>query len=278
MRALEQRTVFSTQRPFDIQKGQLLHRERIRSPKKSIDNDEPYSCTHNVRSVKLELLRQARQAEIKQQNAHLANRIYKIMASPGGLHTHLHAPVPQLHSTNYSQRVRDAMRIHNDNMTLARKLESVEPHYTSVAQYSPRAGAKPQASAAMNADRYARQLECLNFLAQKNPLPSHHKTVYSGTQVSQQANLIFEYAKLQGSVYIDVKVYHGAGLEFDESALAAEIGERNEGRNTSSKPQSSPLPPSNSKPSSGGGMGRGGRHLVSTINSTQVTGDDAIDL
>ncbi|RYG98031.1 hypothetical protein EON65_51975, partial [archaeon] len=194
-----------------IQKGQQLHRERIRSPKKSIDNSEPFSCTHNAQSIKLELIRQTRQAEIKQQNAHLANRIYKIMASPGGLHPQLHAPLPQLHSTNYSMRVRDALRIHNDNMTLARRLETVEPHYSAVAQYSPRGGAKPSVEGSAgtgSVDRYARQLDCLSFLVQKNPHPAHNKTIYSGTHASQQATLILEYAKLQGSVYIDVKVYH----------------------------------------------------------------------
>eukprot|EP01040_Poterioochromonas_malhamensis_P012485 gene12485-13662_t len=133
MRAIEMKTLFAGVN-YDAERNYQLHRKRLKEIKKSVDNDLPSSYEIRSKSPNKRSLgnKQAVKERIYRDNFFLAKRIFDIMEGESPLseminntkHLDNHPG-----TMNFKVRLEEAQRIHYENMLLASRLNSVEPHY-----------------------------------------------------------------------------------------------------------------------------------------------------
>ena len=185
------------------------------------------------------------QDEITRHNFHLARRIFDIMDSPGII-TQNAAPVPHPGTINFRTRLAEAQRIHEANMILAARLDSIQAHYAKanltvvkpVRKVSPgrkRLSQKPNTAPSPKAYNKAlvTKLTALQTSAQL-PKPGGVKTIKQrSSRVThlndickncKPQNVILEYTKVQGARVVDVAVikepfvdnYAVLGIDIDD--------------------------------------------------------------
>lgn len=147
MKALEMRSIFSTG-TYNASKERKAHIKRMENVVSNIDNTMPNSYIHKHDSgMKKKLARQAVLNKVYKENVQLANRILTIMnrqssVSEDGTIVVGDPSSPRLqqlahqkryidnhpHTMNYKNRLREAQRIHEDNMILVNRLNNVRPN------------------------------------------------------------------------------------------------------------------------------------------------------
>lgn len=121
---------------FNADKKIKVHKERLAKIKGVIDTSTPYGFSPR-REGRHSSPRRAQQQidendRVSKDNFHLAQRIYKIMESPGMITDlindtrHLDAHPGTM---NYKARLEEAQKIHNRNMAMAARLDSIKPFY-----------------------------------------------------------------------------------------------------------------------------------------------------
>jgi Hemingway/CFA97 len=109
------------------------HRRRLADIKPFIDTKVPYTFAKrkSENSPVKAILAAHGQAEVTRENLKLARRIFNIMEGPGAISKIIQDRTADIHpgTLNFNARLREAKRIHQSNMFLAAKLDSVKPVY-----------------------------------------------------------------------------------------------------------------------------------------------------
>ena len=135
MKALEKKTVLTFDPVVDINQHYLYHRERMRAVTPIINNTTPTTWRSIIKASIQQRRPQANaQKEINRDNMILAENLMKIMEhgtnnstitnkKQSSSSTHRFNPK----TSNYKRRLDEATEIHNKNLTLANRLDKIQP-------------------------------------------------------------------------------------------------------------------------------------------------------
>ncbi|XP_064407102.1 cilia- and flagella-associated protein 97-like [Halichondria panicea] len=106
------------------------HRDRLRKIKSSVDNGYPQEFVHIRENKKKQKIEQDRQATIQRHNNQLLKRMHTIMQTTGGV-DHRNTDWRPKKSLNTVKRQREMDRISRENHGLLRRLETIQPQYST---------------------------------------------------------------------------------------------------------------------------------------------------
>ena len=131
MKALEKKTVLTFDPVVDINQHYLYHRERMRAVTPIINNTTPTTWRSIIKASIQQRRPQANaQKEINRDNMILAENLRKIMEH--GTNNNTNKKQSSSHrfnpkTLNYKRRLDEATEIHNKNLTLANRLDKIQP-------------------------------------------------------------------------------------------------------------------------------------------------------
>lgn len=218
------------------------HKNNMKKIGVSIDNKEPESYTYFAKKkAALSPRRDQDQYDgIAHNNLKLANRIFDIMEGPGII-THILKKRESDHGAhpgtlNFKMRVKEATRIHKQNISMAMRLDNVRPYYGKLfaANRAAQAAASPPKSAQQATGRKNKHnvpgLKFPNSLFNQDGLDTtrtdpggktrkvvskqtkqsksarEESSKESGNSSARKNNVLLEYSKIQNGRVLDVAV------------------------------------------------------------------------
>ena len=192
------------------------HKERIKNARPVIKIDTPRDRKPSSRAESPQKGKGDRQDEIAKSNMILARRIFDIMVGPGIISNLLESSMAEHHpgTINFSHRLAEAKRIHQENMVLASRLDSVKAYYdtTSVrvlASAKNNRKKKPRGLPMSKKSRHVDPVASGRVVLGKNALkvtPDFNGEIRSEGQSKRPRNVLLEYTKIQKGCVLDVAV------------------------------------------------------------------------
>eukprot|EP00743_Colponemidia_sp_Colp-15_P002494 GILK01002705.1.p1 GENE.GILK01002705.1~~GILK01002705.1.p1 ORF type:complete len:385 (+),score=31.91 GILK01002705.1:109-1155(+) len=112
-----------------VKQNQESHSKRMKSIKPSIDNKPPKEYSHLTANGKKALLKNLRNRDIQRENNVLLQKLFQLLKE--GKERKGDQPF-QLRTLNYTWRKRELERINQDNKTILKSLQEIQPMYNHV--------------------------------------------------------------------------------------------------------------------------------------------------